>query len=393
MRGRPGLAGMGVAAALGALAAGCGARFDLPTETPQANVIPGDKSYQMVATWSGMAGVQDILLTQGSGTQLFVLFNRGGSGLAPRGEVLSYARLRPTGAPTPIDGIAFPTLFNPIALAAGGNRVFVLDAGDSCLAKTDPLTPGVCNPTFADSGRRVVHFGATWRVREYGLLGGDTISTFTDTTVAAVQGIAADAAGNVYVSGTATILVPDQNDPRLLTRTLQYRVYRYARGPRYPGVDPPDRNMPRANWHRDTTWMVEEGSGVGTVSDPRGLFWSGAGGPALYLSDFGKNWIQKLSDSEPSTGFYQLDGNQSGESFNGPLDVTVDLQGYVYVADQGRQRVVRYGPDQLYIQRVDVEADANGNPLADPVAVAADDSLVYVADRGAAQVLRYKRRP
>src|SRR4030067_632303 len=47
--------------------------------------------------------------------------------------------------------------------------------------------------------------------------------------------------------------------------------------------------MPGANWHRDTTWVVEEGSGVGTVVDPRGLFWSDAGSPALYVAGFGED--------------------------------------------------------------------------------------------------------
>ena len=83
----------------------------------------------------------------------------------------------------------------------------------------------------------------------------------------------------------AVILVPDPNDARIRTRLFQFRVYRYKRGPRYPGITPPDRLMPGANWHRDTTYVVEEGSGLGTVVDPRGLYWTAN---ALYASDFGK---------------------------------------------------------------------------------------------------------
>ena len=67
-----------------AAAGGCGGKFDLPTENRVGREIPADQSYQMVATWSGMTGVQDILLTQGAGTQLFVLFNQGGTGTASR---------------------------------------------------------------------------------------------------------------------------------------------------------------------------------------------------------------------------------------------------------------------------------------------------------------------
>lgn len=100
--------------------AGCGGQFALPTEN-RNKVIPSDKSYQMVATWTAMDGIRDILLTQGIGTQLFLLFNHGGVGTAPRGEVLAYARLKPTGPQTPLPGIEFHQLFNPVALCVGGD--------------------------------------------------------------------------------------------------------------------------------------------------------------------------------------------------------------------------------------------------------------------------------
>ena len=160
-----------------------------------------------------MDGIRDILLTQGTGTQLFLLFNHGGTGTASRGEVLAYARLKPTGPQTPLPGIAFQGLFNPVALCVGGdgagrpaNRIFVLDQGDTTGAgrsRTHHLRrydrtrtpPGNWRPND------VSDLGLYCRVREYGLLGGDTVSTFIDTTMAFVNGIAADAQGRVYVSG------------------------------------------------------------------------------------------------------------------------------------------------------------------------------------------------
>ena len=374
--------------AVGSLAvlAGCGLRLPLPTETRAGRAIPPDKSYQMLATWTGMDGIADALLTQGTGSQLFLLFNHGGTGAAPRGEIRAYPLTRPT----PVAGIDFPTLFNPVAMCSAPGRVFVLDLGDSCLARLNPAT-GRC-----DSSRgwnhRITDLSKYWRVREYGLLGGDTISTFTDTTMLFVRGVAADAQGRVYVAGTAVIYVVDPQSSRLISRSQQYRVYRYARGPRYPGVTPPDRNMPGANWHRDTTWIVEEGSGIGTLVDPRGMTWSAAGGAALYAADLGKNWVQKLSDQSSSTGFFQLDGGQTGTGFNGPTDVAVDLAGFIYVADTGNRRVLRYGLDGAYIQLVNVERDADGEELQVPAAVAADDSLVYVGDSQTGKVVRYKRR-
>jgi NHL repeat len=369
-----------------ALLSGCGATYKLPTETQKNRTIPSDKSYQMLATWTGMDGIADVLLTQGIGTQLFLLFNHGGSGLASRGEVRAY----PLSRPTAIAGIDFPTLFNPVAMCSGAGKLFVLDQGDTCLARANPAT-GNCG--IADGwNARVSNLALYWRVREYGLLGGDTLETFTDTTMAYVRGIAADASGNIYVSGSAVILIPDSSDPRILTRSFQYRVYKYVKGPRYPGVIPADRRMPGANWHRDTTYTVEEGSGIGTLVDPRGLFWNAYGGDALYAADFGKNWIQKLSDSQSNTGFYQLD-IAAGQNLSEPTDVTVDLAGFVYVCDTGNARVLRFDPGAGYVQQVNVEADAQGQVLQIPVAVAADDSLAYVADAGLGKVIRYKRRP
>jgi hypothetical protein len=366
--------------------AGCGASLPLPFEIPKGREIPPDGSYQMIDTWTeadGMSGIRDILITQGLGSQLFMVFNHGGTGLAPRGEVRAYPFTRPQ----PITSIVFPGLFNPVALAAGGGRVFVLDQGDTCIARADTIS-GNCN-----TPNRVSNLGAYWRVRQYGLLGmrspADT-SSFTDTTMAFVEGIAADDRGRVYVSGTAIVLVVDPNDSRFITRQYQFRVYRYAPGPRPDGV--PDRNMPGSNWHRDTTFVVEEGSGLGTLIDPRGLFWSPAGGGALYAADFGKNLVQKLSDAFPSTGFLQLDGGQTGQTFRGPTDVAVDLSGFIYALDNGTRRVLRYDPAGDYIQQVNLERDAQGDSLVNPIAVAADDSLVYIGDATLRKVVRYKRR-
>lgn len=386
--------------ALGALATlalalgGCGSSFKLPTEVRAGRHTAGSQTYQMLDTWKAMNGVNDILLTQGRGSQLFILFNHDDGvthTAAPRGAVTAYPLLggldKNTSIPTPITSITFPTLFNPIALCSGGGRVFVLDGGDTCLARANPLPGAACDDTVGGWGRQITNLSLYWRVREYGLLGGDTLSTFSDTTLAFVRGIAADAQGRVYVSGIAIILVLDPNDPfqHIKTRLFQSRIYRYLRGGG-------DSNMPGAAWHRDPSWMVEEGSGVGTVMDAHGLFWSGAGGDALYAADWGKNWIQKLSDTQTSTGFYQLDGGQTGRTFNGPFDVTVDLQGYVYLADTGNQRVLRYDPFGTYIQTVNIERDADGDTLWLPVTVAANDSIVYVGDHQTGKVIHYKRR-
>ena len=355
--------------------AGCGSPFSLPTES-RNRLYSSDKSYEMKATWTGMDGVNDILLTQGTGSQLFVLFQLPGVGLSSRGTINGYAlKARP---PVPSSlGITFATLFNPHALCAGGSHIFVLDQGDTLLAR-DPSTG------------RVGDLGLTWRVREFGLLGGDTLATFTDTSFAYVQGIAADDQGRVYVGGSAIVLIADPQDPRIRTRQFQYRIRRYLRVS--PGSVTPDPYMPGTDrWIRDVNYIVEDGSGLGTLTDPRGLAWSAATGRGLFAADLGKGWIQKLSDVTSSTAFFKIDAGQDS-ILSAPRDVAVDLLGFIYVADTGNLRVLRYDPQGQFVQRVNVELDADHRPLADPVAIAADDSLVYVADRASAKVVRYERR-
>jgi len=359
------------------LAAGCGTQFPLPTETRQGREVPSDHSYQMVATWSSMNGVADILLTQGPGTQLFMLFQVPGIGTAPRGAVYGFALKARPPVPTPLPGIDFRGLFNPHALCAGAGSVFVLDQGDTALARDQVAG-------------RVSDLSLYWRVRQYGLLGGDTTCTFTDTSFASVQGIAADDQGRVYVSGSAIVLVPDPQDSHITTRLLQFRIARYrpvagSHDPYMPGTD---------RWVRDLNYVVDEGTGVGTVIDPRGIYWvtgSAPGGSAVLAADYGKDWAQKLSDVMSSTAFFQID-NAQDSVLDRPEDVAADLAGFIYIADTGNGRVLRYDPFGAFVQRVNVELDSDHAALVNPVAVAADDSLVYVADRAAAKVIRYQRR-
>src|SRR6185436_6286243 len=222
-----------VLASLAAIPLGCGGTFELPTEHPKA-IVPTDQSYAMLATWKGMDGVQDLIITQGQGNQLFVLFNHGGSGPSsvPRGEV----KLYPLTNPNPIGHPYFEpmrSLFNPVAIAAGRNGLFVLDQGDSCAAKYD-VRLGTCEADHDTSNGRIpfrnqiFDYSSTWRVREYSFdvrTAGDTVSTFTDTTVAQPYGIAVDEQGRVYVSCLAVFLDSLQTNKSIRTRKFVSRIY------------------------------------------------------------------------------------------------------------------------------------------------------------------------
>jgi hypothetical protein len=393
-------AALALVAGLALVPAGCGGRFELPTERPD-NFVPTDQSYAMLATWANAPNVQDLLITQGQGNQLFALFNDGSSGppSVPRGEV----RLYPLSRPEPIGPPYFEPmrwLFNPVALSSGANpaRLFVLDQGDSCRSKFDVRLNSCLPDSIVDipNGRpfrnQVFDYTATWRVREYDLGGGDTVSTFTDTSFAQPFGIAADHQGRVYVSGLVVVLDTNQIDQRIRTRKAVSRVYRYKRGQRYPGVL--DVNMPgTSTWHRDTSWVVFDGTGASSVSDPRGIHWSPLGVNPLFIADRGNNQAKSVSSNEIGVGFTRVDGSITGAAFNHPEGVVADLAGYFYVVDRENRRVLRFTTSGEYVQRVDEEPNADGLPLLDPTAVAVDDSLAYIADRGRGQIIRYKRRP
>jgi hypothetical protein len=380
---------------------GCGGTFALPTEHPK-QVVPTDQSYAMLATWKGMDGVQDLIITQGQGNQLFVLFNDGVQGaptdpIQPHGAV----KLFPLTNPNPIGPPYFEpmqSLFKPVAIAAGRNRMFVLDQGDSCMAKYDArrLTCEADPETSIATGHpyrsQIFNYAATWRVREYTLGGGDTISTFTDTTVAQPYGIAVDDAGRIYVSCIAVFLDSLQTNKSIRTRKFVSRVYRYVPGQRYPGVLDPNM-LGTSSWYRDSTWTVLDGSGSSSISDARGIFIPHQGADPLYIADRGNNAAKAVSSEIAELPILKVDGQETGASFNHPEGIAVDLAGFFYVVDRDNKRVLRYSSvPATYVQRVDVELNSDGLPLADPIRIAVDDSLAYIGDRGRGQIIRYKRR-
>jgi len=380
------------------LAIACGGRFVQPTEVRSKVIVPTDKTYAMIATWRNLNHIKDVMLTRGTGSQLFMLFNDpgiNGPPSVPRGSVLLY----PFTQPVPIGPPFFDPprgLFNPVAFSSAQSLLFILDEGDSCQAKTDPQR-GTCQADTTRNGRRsqIYDYTATWRVREFHITGGDTVSTFTDTSFAYVNGVAADDYGNVYVAGIAVVLDTLSTDQRIRTRKFASRIYRYARGAKYPGVVPNDVLMPGANWHRDSTWVVVDGTGTSSVNDPRGIQWTPTSGGALLVADRANNKAKLIATYARDVGLVKMDGSETptGTNFNSPENVAVDDGGDLYIVDRLNQRVLRYDAAGNYVVTVNTELNSDGLPLLDPVAVGVNDSVAYVADPGRGQVIRYKRRP
>lgn len=382
------LAGIGLALA-GLLAlSNCGTGFKLPAEVRRV-AEPGNGTYERIATWTGFTGVTDILLTKtsvASNEQLYVLFNSG--------PPLNQKRLAayPLLTPSPLS-FQYLGLKNPVAVCGSATRLFVLDQGDTCAARTNPVTlkcdttGNYLLPPPNHWTNKVSYPDRYWRIHEYFPDGGDTVSTFTDTTMAWVQGIAVDDQERVYVSGVFILVTVNPDNPFYFYRRFVWRIFRYVRG----GGDP---NLPGSNWHRDPAYVVEEGSGLGTASDPRGLDWSPVDGGALFIADTGNNRAQRRSDP-PSTNDYLLLDSDKG-ALRAPNDVTTDLAGYSYVTDAADTAVFRFRAAGQglgeFVQRVDLEPSASGQKLQRPVAVAADNDLVYVADAGRGEIAVFRRR-
>lgn len=351
---------------LAALAAGCGSKFGLPTETP-GGLVPAKDEYIFTGGLAGVAGaLTDVLITRSSGTQLLVAYGADADTFSsctspgrnlPGGTLALYPIFPPPGSP-PLT-ISFSGLWRPRLVAEGGGRLFVLDAGDTCQRFTDPT-----------KGPRIV-------VYQIGTSSPATV--FQDTNWAEVRGIAAANDRTVYISGTFRVSEPDEFG----RRTLRFRdgIWRYREATGYS---------------RDGGFTVLEGSGTGFVSRNQGIAWGPPSNPALWVADGEKQAVQKLDIETDSLshGLYQFDGTQSGLRFQDPVDVEVDDEGFIYVVDRGSSRVLRYldtGGSAEFVQLVNTGKPEGAPLLSRPVAVAALDTMVYVADPPAALAARFER--
>ncbi len=336
------------------LTVGCGGSFTLPEESPGGE-IPEAGSYAYNGSIRGLGEPTDVLLTLGTGTSLYIV--------GDSSYVRQYPRFfRPDGTTPPI-GTSFSGFLKPIKITQGPAVLFVLDAGDTLLAQTD-TTKG---PGFL----------------RYGLTGGTPTFVRRDTSIAEARGIAADAQGNVYVSCIAKEFIRD--DPQdARRRTFKYvsRVYRY---------------LVAQGYARDANFYVGDGQGVGIVFEPGDCFVRSSNGtPYLYIADTGKDLCQRLTIVDGNQGeslpSLPIDGNGSGAPLQLPPDFGADAAGFMYAVDRGRPRVLRFGPLGEFERRVDIELDLDSDSLHVPVAVSADDSLAYVADRATGKVSSYKKR-
>ncbi len=117
----------------------------------------------------------------------------------------------------------------------------------------------------------------------------------------------------------------------------------------------------------DLVYVLDAGNHRIQVVDEKGDFvakwqlgsWTGASGhdPAalaldrdrrcLYVLDRRKRWVQRYSLGGDLLGTFGKQGLREG-FLDDPVDLTVDLQGMVYVLDRGRKRVLQFTPEGTF---------------------------------------------
>jgi hypothetical protein len=350
-----------------AFAAGCGSKFELPPQDT-GGLVPAKGEYIYTGALTGVSGkLTDVLITRSSGTQLLVAYGADPDTFSscdapgrnlPSGTLALYP-IFPSPGQAPLS-IHFDGLWRPQYVAEGGGHLFVLDAGDTCYRHTD--------------------LSKYPKILIYQIGMSTPLGTFSDTNWAEVRGIAASSDRTVYVSGTFRIAEPDENG----RTTLHFRdgVWRYKESNSYG---------------RDGNFTVLEGSGTGFVSHNKGIAWGPAASPFLWVTDGGKQAVQKLAIETDSLshGIYQFDGTQSGTRFQDPVDVAVDDSSNVFVVDRATGRVLRYadqGAAANFTQVVNTGKPVGSPNLHLPVGVAVLDTMVYAADPPSNAALRFERR-
>lgn len=157
------------------------------------------------------------------------------------------------------------------------------------------------------------------------------------------RNVAADAAGNLYISDF-----------------MDHRVYKVSAS----GVIEIFAGTGNADFNGD-------GPATGThLRSPAGLAVSRDG--AVYIADSGNNRIRRVAGGAVAT---VLGGGVGGELLSGPTGVAVDSAGFLYVADSGNRRVLRLDPSGVVTELATAET---GLGSARDVAVDAS-GRVYVA--------------
>ncbi len=294
----------------------------------------------------------------------------------PTATFTATATNTPTITPTPLTPLTFfgsqgtglGYLANPFGLAvnSAGTTVYVSDynnnyvqvftGGGSSYAATSQWGSygtgqfNFYNPhglALDSAGNIYVVDTNNSRVQEYNSAGttflqqfGFFISSPTNGDLIAPANVAVDGAGNVYVS----------NDN---TNSLNQPVAKY-----------------NSNGSWNSYWnMSANFNGIAVNS----------AGTTVYVTD--SYTLVKSYSSDGTTLYNQWNGSASGTPFNGPYGITLGPDGYLYVADIGNDRIVKFDASGNYLSQLGGSMGSLPGQFNGPTAVAVDGSYnVYVLD-------------
>ncbi|MCK4412463.1 MAG: NHL repeat-containing protein [Candidatus Eisenbacteria sp.] len=196
------------------------------------------------------------------------------------------------------------------------------------------------------------------RCKIYYRWGGPLLHSFSDTLWEGLSGVAADERLHIYVADSTSD---------------EIRSY--------------DR------WGHPLRVVAEEGSGIGYVTDPRGLTYAGA---FLWVSDSGKDWVQRIlpdTTSLPYPAHPEPIGWEEG-LLSTPRDVAIDpFAEYVYITDTGHDRVLRFQANGAFADTVYWPARSHPDPpLTAPshLAVGDEGDLVFVSQPDSNRIVLFE---
>jgi hypothetical protein len=289
----------------------------------------------------------------------------------------------------------FGKLLAPPRYVRGQIAVYVLDQGDTCEARHNPIRGGC---VYLDGMRTTASRISRSTARERVRLVGGALRTMAEVQLHGHQPRVrarhrGRQRGHIYVAGTAIVLVPGTGPiwvhahvsvPHLsLPSSRQRRRIRIrtCRSPRTGCVTSRTR--------------FAEGSGIGTILDPRGIIgrWIHAGRGRPLRRGLRQELVAETQRRPVPQRATEPDRRRQTRHSPIPLDVSVDRQGYIYVATPTIRRVLRYDP-YWRVRSKGQRRTRQRWPRADQARLRSpvDDSLAYVADRAAGRVVRYRRR-
>lgn len=103
----------------------------------------------------------------------------------------------------------------------------------------------------------------------------------------------------------------------------------------------------------------------------------------LYITDTVQS--QVVMYNLPAKTATVLSGNKGPGQLKKPINLALDQDGFLYVADTGRKQVLKYGPDGAFLTTI-------GEEKMKPVAVAVDELYLYILDGANGVVNLYDRQ-